>query len=167
MKAILYLCLLTLMPACTQNNQEKQRAAEGNTDQQFTGNDLPDMPVRMTDGAFRQMNQVKGKSILVLFQPDCDHCQREAAGMSENLEHFNDYQVYFISSASAPELQQFATTYGLSNASNFKFGSTAVDNILNHFGSIPTPSLYIYSENGTLVKKFIGEAPIEEILAAL
>ncbi len=159
MKYIAYLFLLLLLPACNTGSSEN-----GETQ---VSNDLPDMPVRLTTGSFIQMNRLNGKSILVLFQPDCDHCQREATRMRENLESFNEYKVYFISSAPLPELQQFATTYGLSNAANFYFGTTDVNNIIEKFGSIPTPSMYIYSENGMLKKEFIGEAAIEDILGAI
>ncbi len=170
MKYLLYLCILVLLPACNNQSEEKRRAAENMPEENVSEgitNDLPDMPVRMTSGTFRQMNQVRGKSIIVLFQPDCDHCQREATAMKENLEGFSTYQVYYISSASPQELQEFAVAYGLDTAPNFHFGTTDVVNIIDKFGSIPVPSVYIYSENGKLQKEFIGETPIEEILQAL
>jgi peroxiredoxin len=130
-------------------------------------NDLPAMTVRLTDGTFHQMNTLNGKTILVLFQPGCDHCQIEAVEISKNLESFKSYQVYFISSASVSNNQQFAANYGLAGASNFHFGSTTADHVVQNFGSIPTPSLYVYSENGELLTEFIGQTPIEEIIAAL
>lgn len=159
MKYFATLFLALILSACNSGTADS-------TETQVS-NDLPDIPVRLTNGSFRQLNMLNGKAIVVLFQPDCDHCQREAASMSENLESFKSYQVYFISSAPLPALQQFAGTYGLKDASNFYFGTTDVNNIIEKFGSIPTPSMYIYSENGELLKEFIGEAPIEEILEAI
>ncbi len=147
-------------------NSESGSAGSENT-AESVATDLPSMPVTMTDRMMYNMDELKGKTILVLFQPDCDHCQREAASIQENLDSFSEYQVYFISSASLPELLQFAETYKLDNASNFHFGSATVDNIVGNFGSIPTPSMYIYSDTGNLVKEFEGETPIEEILEVI
>lgn len=130
-------------------------------------NDLPEMSVKMIDGSTQQMNEAEGKTILVLFQPDCDHCQREATAIQDNLERFNEYEVYFISSASLNDLHQFSVTYKLDDPPNVHFGTTDVVNIVEKFGSIPTPSLYVYSEDGDLTSKFEGETSIEQILQAL
>jgi peroxiredoxin len=130
-------------------------------------NDLPEMSVQLTDNTPVNMKEVEDKTILVLFQPDCDHCQREAADIEENLVKFEEYQLYFLSNASIPELQQFANTYKLNNAPNVHFGTTPAEYIIQNFGSIPTPSLYIYSKDGKLVNEFKGETPIENILKEL
>ena len=129
--------------------------------------DLPEVPVRYLDGTSQDMSDIDGPAIVVLYQPGCDHCQRAAAAVEQNLESFSDYQVYFVSSASVYENQQFANTYKLNNQPNFHFGTTLGEYIVNTFGSIPTPSFYIYSEDEVLLKKFIGETPIEEILGVL
>ncbi|SDK24793.1 Peroxiredoxin [Catalinimonas alkaloidigena] len=130
-------------------------------------NDLPPIPVSLTDGSTQQINGLSGKTVLVLFQPDCDHCQREARQIHENLGRFYDYQVYFISSAPLAEVRQFAVDYQFADVPNFHFGTTSVVNVLQQFGSIPTPSIYVYSDEGKLVQKFEGETPIDQILPTL
>ena len=42
------------------------------------------------------------------------------------------------------------------------FAQTTINDILNQIGPIETPSLFVYSPEGRLVKSFIGETPIEE-----
>jgi thiol-disulfide isomerase/thioredoxin len=128
--------------------------------------ELPQMPVMLTNNTSLDMSELEDKTIIVVFQPACDHCQRGAASMEENLEKFKEYEVYFLSNATLQELQQFATTYKLNNVKNIHFGFTPGEYIVENFGSIPTPSLYIY-EDGTLQNKFIGETPIENILQVL
>jgi len=160
MKRLAYLfLLLILFQSCSTGTSEQGNVSEEN--------DLPVMSVQMSDGTFQPINKLQGKTILVLFQPGCDHCQREATSMSEHLDRFKDYQVYFISSATSSDNAQFATDYGLAGASNFQFGTTTADHIVQHFGSIPTPSVYIYSEQGKLVNEFIGETPIDQILEVI
>lgn len=130
-------------------------------------NDLPKLPITTLDGTKLMVNELKGSTVLVLFQPDCDHCQREAAQIRENIAAFDGYKIYFVSDANLPQLSQFAKTYKLSDQRNVHFAQTTINDILNQVGPIEAPSLFVYSPEGRLVKSFIGETPIEEILKVL
>jgi cytochrome oxidase Cu insertion factor (SCO1/SenC/PrrC family) len=126
--------------------------------------DLPNMQLAITDGSRATAKNIQGKAVLVLFQPDCDHCQREAAQIREHLEAFQGYTLYFISDAPPAQLAQFAQEYRLINQPNIHFAQTSIESILQNFGPIDTPSVFIYSDKGMLKKSFIGETPIEQIL---
>ncbi len=128
---------------------------------------LPNLPLTTTIGTQTNAQELTGKVVLVLFQPDCDHCQREAEAIREHLDAFADYTLYFITYAPMQDIQQFARDYKLSGQDNIFFALSEVQPILDNFGSIPTPSLYIYSDQQKLVKAFEGEAPIKEILEHL
>ena len=128
---------------------------------------LPNMPLLTTEGAQVNPQSLSGKVVLVLFQPDCDHCQREAEAIHQHLEKFDDYSIYFITYAPMADIQQFARDYQLSGLDNVVFTLSEVQPILDNFGSIPTPSLYIYSDQQQLVKAFEGETPIDKVLAYL
>lgn len=130
-------------------------------------NDLPMLPLTRLDGTRLMVNKLEGSTVLVLFQPDCDHCQREATQIREHIEAFETYKIYFVSDAELPQLSQFATTYKLADQSNVYFAQTSINDILNQIGPIEAPSLFVYSADGRLVKSFIGETPIEEILKVL
>lgn len=130
-------------------------------------NDLPMLPLTTLDGTKLMVNELEGSTVLVLFQPDCDHCQREATQIREHIEAFEHYKVYFVSDAGIPQLSQFAETYKLAGQSNVYFAQTSINEILNQVGPIEAPSLFVYSPEGRLVKSFIGETPIEEILKVL
>lgn len=128
---------------------------------------LPDLPLTTTKGTQINAQALKGKVVLVLFQPDCDHCQREAEAIRGNLDAFGEYTLYFVTYAPMSDIQQFARDYQLNSQENIFFAFAEVQPILDNFGSIPTPSLYIYSDQQRLVKAFEGEAPIDEILEHL
>lgn len=74
--------------------------------------------------------------------------------------------MYFISADPLTAIEKFGNDYDLLSQPNIHFGSTTVESVLNSFGSIPTPSVYIYL-NQRLVKKFNGEVQIEKILLAI
>jgi hypothetical protein len=131
-----------------------------------TRNDLPSMNVTTLNGSLVNTQKLEGKSILILFQPDCDHCQREAKEIRQHIEAFKEYNVYFISADPMLAIEKFAKEHDLLGRTNFSFGMTTVDNVLNSFGPIPAPSVYIYSDQA-LVQKFNGEVSIDKILQAL
>jgi peroxiredoxin len=129
-------------------------------------NDLPKMLVTTLDQSEVNLHEVKGKTILILFQPDCDHCQREAEEIREHLDAFSGYTLYFISADSVAAIEKFGKQHDLLGHSNIYFAGTTVENVIRNFGSIPAPSIYIYSDQ-MLVQKFNGEVPIQSILNAI
>lgn len=128
---------------------------------------LPDLPLTTTQGTQTNARTVEGKVVLVLFQPDCDHCQREAEAIREHLDAFQEYTLYFVTYAEMADIKQFAQDYQLDDQSNIFFAFAEVQPIVDTFGSVPTPSLYIYSDEQQLVKAFEGETAIENVLEYL
>jgi len=127
-------------------------------------NDLPQMIVTNLDGSQVNMRELKGKAILILFQTDCDHCQREATAIQENISAFKAYSLYFITTVSQQEIEKFANNYRLADQPNVHFCQSTNQSILDNFGPIDAPSLYIFSQDRKLIKAFNGETQINEIL---
>ncbi|MHA6246786.1 peroxiredoxin family protein [Pontibacter sp. CAU 1760] len=166
--ALLALALIVFLDVRkTSSSAEEEVAVESPTQTQPTSNDLPMLPMLLQDGSRVIAKNLKGKTVLVLYQPDCDHCQREATQIQENLEAFEGYKVYFVSDAGFAQQRQFAETYKLADLKNVHFATTTINDILEQVGPIEAPSLFVYSEEGRLVKSFIGETPIEQILPVL
>lgn len=130
-------------------------------------NELPWLPITQMDGSQVMVRDLKGKVMLVLFQPDCDHCQREAVQIREHLDQFEEYELYFISDAALPQIAQFAKEYELEGNPNVHFAHATVQDIVNAVGPIQSPSVFLYSGERRLIKSFIGETPIEVILGYL
>ncbi len=127
-------------------------------------NDLPQMTIVSLEGSEINVKELEGKKVLIFFQPDCDHCQREAVEIQENLEAFKNTNLYFITSQTLEEAKNFANTYGLSDQPNITFARTSTESVLKNYGPIATPSIYIYTENNVLIKAFNGEVKIETVL---
>ena len=129
-------------------------------------NDYPEITLRLTDGNEIPARKLSGNNIFVLFQPDCDHCQEEAIFIEQRLEDFKDYTLYFISSADAQSITAFAENFNLHKKENVRFAWTSTEGVLNHYGPIQTPSVYIYS-NGRLKQSFNGQTDVQNIIDAL
>lgn len=162
---LLFLCTITFA-GCRWEKKEAAKNGEAVETAANTKNDLPFIPITLTDGTVVNVKDFKGKNILVLFQPDCDHCQHEAEDIEKQLAAFKDYKMYFVSAAPMPEIEKFATTYKLKGKENVVFGNTAAENVLNNFGPIPAPSIYIYNDQ-TLKKGFEGQTDVGLIIQAL
>lgn len=129
-------------------------------------NEYPDLTLKLANGEELSTRTLEGNNLFFLFQPDCDHCQEEAAQVEQRLGDFKNYTLYFISSAPMDQISGFAQTYKLADKQNVRFAWTSTDGVLNHYGAIRTPSVYIYSD-GVLKGSFNGQTDIENILNAL
>lgn len=153
----LFIIVCVLFTSC---NTSSDQANEKN---QKIESEIPDLIITTSQGIQLDLKKNQGKAVIFMFQPECDDCQREAVEIRENIKGFDGYMVYFISSAPMPQITGFANQYKLSNYDNVVFAQTTVQNIINTLGPIPAPSLYIYSDEGKLVKSFNKEVNFNDI----
>ncbi|HEY4655501.1 MAG TPA: redoxin domain-containing protein [Cyclobacteriaceae bacterium] len=130
-------------------------------------NELPEVRLVFENQRIISARELSGKTILIFFRTECDHCQREATAIRENLDAFREYQIYFVGTDGQAASQKFAEDYSLAGNENVHFVQTDVNDILNNLGPISTPSLYIYSAEKKLIRHLDGETPIGEILRHL
>lgn len=130
-------------------------------------NELPYLSYTTLKGEPQSTRAMPGGSLLILFNTDCDHCQREATEIAEKNEAFKNYELLFIAADSVHLIENFAKKYNLADKPNIKFGHADYQDVFMNFGSIPTPSIYIYSRERKLVKSFLGETPVEELIKYL
>jgi peroxiredoxin len=152
--------LVTTLFACSAKKEKQEKASVS------TINEYPNLLLTLANGKQVSARNLEGKNIFVLFQPECDHCQEEAVHIEQRLEEFKDYTLYFISSSPMDQITAFARNFNLDNRNNVTFAWTSTEGVLNHYGPIPTPSVYIYS-NGKLLNSFKGQTDIENIIGAL
>lgn len=129
-------------------------------------NDLPLMPLTIKGQPQKSAKELTGNTILIFYQPDCDHCQREAKEISDRVDQFKGYNIYFTTTENFEAINRFATDYNLADKPNVFFAQTSLDAILGTVGSISAPSLFIYQDQ-KLVKHLDGETPVDEILKYL
>lgn len=156
--------LIFSVSSCTDSGANKEK----NEKKLAAQNDIPNLSLTTIEGENITIKEnFRGKTILVLFQPDCDDCQREAQQIRENIAVFQDYDLYFVSSANTGQIAAFAEHYQLNDKENIVFAQTTVQDVIQNLGQVPAPSIYIYSEEGVLVKSFHGEVGIDRIKAHL
>jgi peroxiredoxin len=168
MKGIFLITLVISILGCKEKTERVESASQtAATPAMSVKNDLPDMQITLVDGNVIDLKTLKSKTVVVLFQPDCDHCQHEAEEIKANLDRFKNQTMYFVSSSPVDQIVKFSKDYKLNDQRNIYFGSTTVQKILDTFGPIAAPSIYIYDESGQLVQKFNGQTPVGEIVQYL
>ena len=161
-KFLLTIAVVTVLFACKKHSD--QEAREPMVEEK--ANDLPLMPLRIKGQSQKSAKELTGNTVLIFYQPDCDHCQREAKEISERLDQFKDYNIYFTTTESTEAIDRFAVDYNLSGRPNIYFAQTTLDAILATVGPISAPSIFIYQDQ-KLVKHLDGETPVDEILKFL
>ncbi len=157
MRGSLFFLTMVLCLACGQPRQEHSDDGIG----------LPAIQLTKLTGEKLVTKTLSGKTILIFYNPECDHCQREAASIRSRLEEFKHYTLYFIAASSDEAIKHFAETYDLVDKSNVIFVTAEVQEVVREMGSMSSPAMFIYSDSKHLVKKFDGETPIEEIIKFL
>lgn len=152
--------ILSMLSSCVPKQKEVTAEKTG-------VNDLPFMTTTLLNGQSVDLRQLPGHTIIILFFPDCDHCQREATAIQEKISSFKNYDLYFLSSNGDEEILRFSKDYKLNDLPNVKFGRVDGGKVYQTFGAIPTPSVYIYSSERKLIKQFNGETNVEEIIKFL
>jgi len=158
-KTLIFIAVFFLI-ACSRPKKE-------NVSEAVAQSELPVLQITLLEGKAINIDSLSGKTVLFFFSPDCDHCQREAEDIREHLNAFKDYSLYFIAARGSGEIDAFAKKYQLSDISNVHFAHAEVPEVVKAMGAIGTPTLYIYSDDKRLVKKFENETDVEEIIKFL
>ncbi len=152
---IIFWIALIFVGCSPSKNQSEENKADTN--------DLPAITLMMITGEKVMANTLPGNSILIFFGPDCDHCQRQAESMRLQLDTFENYSLYFIASNPITEIARFAETYQLRGYPNIFFAQADGPEVMRVLGPLDVPTIYIYSGDRSLVKKFINQTKVYEI----
>lgn len=147
---------------CASKEQQNNVATEASTEVRSDVNDLPALNIRQIDGQAVSLREVSGKVVLIFFNPDCDHCQREAEQIKNRKQLFANQTLYFISTESPESMIAFAKKYELTDK-NFVFAQADAAAVFESVGNLPSvPAIFIY-DSKKLIKRFDGETSLDVI----
>ena len=102
--------------------------------------------------------------LLMLFSPECSHCQHTAEEIVQRKEELKNIQIVMATMQSISQMNAFAETYGLNALPNVVLGKD-VYFILPPFYSIHNlPYMAFYKKNGALIQTVEGSLPIEKVI---
>jgi thioredoxin-related protein len=132
--------------------------------------ELPAFRLQMMDSTtvLNTYNIKQGKkTVLMLFSPDCEHCQHMADSMRNHMEEMQDVQIYMFSFMDLYQIKNFAAKYKLNRYKNITFGKDVDFFFAGFYKLTSVPGIAIYDKKKKFVKLFNGGAKIEDLLAAI
>jgi thiol-disulfide isomerase/thioredoxin len=131
---------------------------------------VPDFYILGTDSStiFNKSTIKKGKPVMIiLFSPDCEHCQKQTASITKNIKAFEGVEVVMATYQPVFKAKAFASQYKLGTYPNFYVGR----DVMYFFGPFyqlkSAPFIAIYNKEQKLIKAFDGGAPVEKLLETL
>ncbi len=131
--------------------------------------------IKMSDFAFIDMDdkpytqqdlRKEQPTVMLFFNPDCDHCQSEADSMTKRAKDFQHVNVLWIAVADKPEMYSFDSTYHLTfNAMTMLRDTGKKAGKL--FGIKDVPSIILFDENKEVINKYAGTISADRILKEL
>jgi thioredoxin-related protein len=129
---------------------------------------LPPLKLFLVDSStYFTKNDFKRKSnvLLMLFSPDCDHCQHETEEIIKHIDQFKNIQIVMATMMSFDAMKSFYQKYELSNYKNIVVGQDQNFFLIPYYNARNLPFLAFYDNHGNLISVFEGSMPIEKVLA--
>lgn len=120
----------------------------GDSTTKFTKDDLPK----------------KKPLLLVMFSPDCDHCQHETEQIVANKNAFENIQIVMATTYPVSAMNAFAQTYGLDTMKNVVVGRDTYYLLPSFYEMHNFPYLALYDKKGKLIKTFEGSTGTDKVL---
>ena len=117
---------------------------------------------------FEKANLQKNKAVMIMvFSPDCEHCQVRIKEIMANNKLFKNVQILMISNLGYNYINRFYKELKIGRYPNIIVGMDYRYTIGNFFNIPSVPAIFLYNKNGKFVKAFDRDVPVKKIAAAL
>jgi len=125
--------------------------------------------INVADSSIFTKNDLKKKkaTIIMMFSPDCEHCQAETKELTAHMDLFKKVQIVMASPLDYNYIKKFYEEYKLAGYPNITMGRDPSYFLGTFFKVRSFPSIFVYDKKGNYVTSFVGSTPITEIAAAL
>jgi thiol-disulfide isomerase/thioredoxin len=106
----------------------------------------------------------KDRLIIMLFSPDCEHCQYTAKNYVQHKHELESSKILMVTLADSLSASKFYTDYQLNTLPNILMLRDPQMTFPKTFGAGMIPTFLVY-KNGKLINRFIGETRIDNLLS--
>jgi thiol-disulfide isomerase/thioredoxin len=132
--------------------------------------ELPPIQILLSDSStlYTKAQIQKNKPVLVMiFSPDCSHCQHETEEIIAHMDEMKDMQIIMITYHPVHMMKDFVSNYGLAKYANIVVGKDVYYITTGFFDIHNIPYLAMYDKRGKLIECFEGSLPIPEVIKIL
>lgn len=131
---------------------------------------LPPLDLLLGDSTttYTKADIPKKKSTLVMvFNPDCSHCQHEAEQMVLHKDELRKTSIIMVTMQPIWQMNQFIKAYHLDSLPGLVAGKDIHYSLLGFYSIRSLPYLAVYNKKGELVEGLEGSQDIEKIIGLL
>lgn len=128
---------------------------------------VPPLQLLLTDSAtiFTDKELKKNQPVFViLFSPDCEHCQKETEELIDHIEEFKKIQIVMATTLPVYKMKEFYEKNQLSRFKNITVGQDKFFLLPTFFRISNLPFLAFYDKKGKLIDVFEGALPVKKVL---
>jgi len=132
----------------------------------LTGSPLPPLKVVQLNGKIITNKDVKDDHnlFMLLFNPECDHCQNETLMLKRNIDLFIHSKILLVCTPNMlPYLGNFEKNMEIIDNPKIMVGMDSAGMVDNLFMYKGLPQMNIYDANRKLIKMFYGDFPIDSL----
>ncbi len=111
--------------------------------------------------------QKKKATVIIIFSPDCDHCQHATKELTANIGLFKKTQIVMASSLEYSYLKKFYEEYKIAEHPNIIMGRDPSYFFGTFFRVRSFPAIFVYDKKGNFIQSFDGSVPVEKIAEVL
>lgn len=108
-----------------------------------------------------------GKTVVLYFSPDCEHCRALGEDIGRQLGRLRDIDFVFVTRFDEGAAIAYARDFGLWEQPNMYFGLDMNASFYNYFGEMYVPSTYVFNEDGKLLQVLYQNTMVSDILDVL
>lgn len=123
----------------------------------------------IADSSYFTKDNLKKKkaTVIMVFSPDCEHCQEETKELKAKIKLFKKAQIIMVSPLEFGYMRKFYDEYKIADYPTITMGRDPSYFFGTFYKVRSFPSIFVYNKKGNFVKGFTGSTPVEEIAAAL
>lgn len=103
--------------------------------------------------------------MLMLFNPQCEHCQHETEEIIKNIDKFKDIQIVMSTSMPFDSMKAFREKYKLAQYDNIIVAQDTHYFLPSFYMIRNMPFLAFYNKKKELISIFEGALPVDRVLA--
>ena len=105
--------------------------------------------------------------MLMIFNPQCEHCQHETEQVIKNIDGFKDVQIVMATLMPYDSMMKFREKYNLAQYDNIIVGQDIQYFLPTFYMIEQLPFLAFYNKKKELISVFEGSMPVEKVLEEL
>lgn len=144
-------------------------ATKGKIPQYITNSSIPEFTLyKAPDSTVFTNKDLRKKeaTLIMIFSPECGHCQNETKELLKNMDHFKHTQILMVTWLPYTEMMSFYHDYKIAEQPQITMAWDKKDFFLPYYDVQMYPKLVVYDKKGKYVNSFSGSINLEDVWKA-